>query len=202
MNFNGNFKDLGAFDINEIKHRIQSFKAEWDINQSRQERYKLFHGDSKNIFVTDVDAQWDGFGYPLVKHSIDEKLNELTAPIVQKLEAMLGGKVGKCLYINLPAGKKVLPHVDQGYYLNSVHRCHIPIHTHENISFTLGGETIHMKEGMGYEINNSRTHSVDNDSNVDRIHLLIDIMPPHIFKSANTITSNTFTTNPNSTKFF
>jgi hypothetical protein len=201
MNFDGNFKDLGAFDITEIKNRIQSFKAEWDLNQSRQERYKLFHGDSKNIFVTDIDATWDGFGYPLVKHNIDERLNELTKPIVARLENMLGGKVGKCLFINLPAGKKVKPHVDLGYYLTSVHRCHIPIQTHQDISFTLGGESIHMKEGMGYEINNTRQHSVDNDSAVDRIHLLIDIMPPEVFKSMNTISTNTISNAPSNLTF-
>jgi len=45
MNFSGNFKDLGVFDVSQIKDRIQSFRAEWDLNKSRQERYKLFHGD-------------------------------------------------------------------------------------------------------------------------------------------------------------
>jgi hypothetical protein len=34
-----------------------------------------------------------------------------------------------------------------------------------------------MAEGECWEINNSRPHYVNNFSNVDRVHLLVDIMP-------------------------
>mgnify|MGYP000992128600 CR=1 FL=1 len=34
-----------------------------------------------------------------------------------------------------------------------------------------------MEEGKCYEINNLKLHSVDNNSEYDRVHLLIDIMP-------------------------
>lgn len=183
MNFNGNYKVIDKFDISHIKEIISAYKEEWEKNQSRQERYKLFHGDSKNIFISDIEANWDGHGYPLVKHDAEPKLNDLCAVIVETLEKKLHGKVGKCLFINLPSGKKVNPHVDMGYYLTSIHRVHIPILTHADVDFSVGGETINMLEGIGYEINNSRIHAVDNRSPTDRIHLLIDIIPPEVFKS-------------------
>ena len=34
-----------------------------------------------------------------------------------------------------------------------------------------------MLEGECWEINNTRLHAVENNSKIDRIHLLIDIMP-------------------------
>jgi hypothetical protein len=37
--------------------------------------------------------------------------------------------------------------------------------------------TIHMKEGIWYEINNQLPHSVLNGSNVDRVHMIVDILP-------------------------
>lgn len=43
--------------------------------------------------------------------------------------------------------------------------------------FGVGDEKINMKSGECWEINNSRTHFVDNNSETDRVHLLIDIMP-------------------------
>ena len=183
MELDSNYKLIGDFEVSKIKAILLSYRDEWEKNQSRQERYKLFHGDSKNIFITDIEASWDGHGFPLVHHEVEEDLRDHTLKIVKRLEEELKGTVGKCLFINLPAGKKVNPHVDMGYYLTSVHRVHIPIMTHGDVDFSVGGETINMKEGVCYEINNMRTHAVDNRSNVDRIHLLIDIMPPHIFKS-------------------
>jgi hypothetical protein len=38
-----------------------------------------------------------------------------------------------------------------------------------------------MLEGIGYEINNQLPHSVDNPSNEDRVHLIIDILPNEYF---------------------
>jgi Aspartyl/Asparaginyl beta-hydroxylase len=182
MNFGQNYRVIGSFDVSKIKSILVAYKEEWEKNKSRQERYKLFHGDSKNIFITDIDAMWDGVGYPLVRHEVEEDLKKHTLEIVASLEQQLGGKVGKSLYINLPAGKKVNPHVDMGYYLSSVHRLHIPIMTHDDVDFFVDGEKFNMKQGTCYELNNVRTHAVDNRSTVDRIHLLVDIMPPHIFK--------------------
>ena len=37
--------------------------------------------------------------------------------------------------------------------------------------------TINMKEGICYEINNQLPHAAHNNSDLDRIHLIIDIMP-------------------------
>ena len=56
-------------------------------------------------------------------------------------------------------------------------RTHIPIITNSEVTFTVGGETKFLKEGEIWEINNTKEHSVDNNSDIDRIHLLIDIMP-------------------------
>jgi len=183
MKVSGNYLLIADFDVSGIKSILQGYKDEWERDKSRQEKYKLFHGDSKNIFITDIDAAWDGFGYPLVRHEAEDRLIKLSMSIAHELEVKLGGKVGKCLFINLPAGKKVNPHVDMGYYLTSVHRTHIPIMTHDDVDFSVGGEVINMKEGTCYEINNMQMHAVDNRSDVDRIHLLIDIIPPGVFKS-------------------
>ena len=56
-------------------------------------------------------------------------------------------------------------------------RHHVPIITSEQTLFGVGTEKINMLEGECWEINNTRFHSVENDSDIDRVHLLIDIMP-------------------------
>jgi len=48
----------------------------------------------------------------------------------------------------------------------------------------LGSTDFHMEEGYLYEINNQLSHSVENHSSQDRIHLIIDIIP---YSELNTI---------------
>jgi hypothetical protein len=45
------------------------------------------------------------------------------------------------------------------------------------VFFGVGEDSVPMQEGECWEINNSRTHWVENNSPVDRVHLLVDIMP-------------------------
>lgn len=90
---------------------------------------------------------------------------------------MIGeGKISTALLINLPKHKSILPHIDSGdEHFFKTDRLHIPIQTNEKCLFTVSDETIHMQKGHVWEINNStKTHSVVNNGDSDRIHLLID----------------------------
>jgi aspartyl/asparaginyl beta-hydroxylase (cupin superfamily) len=71
----------------------------------------------------------------------------------------------------------VSEHTDKGDYLSTVRRFHIPIITNDLVSYTVNGERVHMKQGECWEINNLKSHSVLNESDTDRVHLLIDIFP-------------------------
>jgi hypothetical protein len=55
---------------------------------------------------------------------------------------------------------------------------HFPIVTNDKVLFTVGSQTVNMQEGMLYEINNRRKHSVANRGDADRIHLIIDFVLP------------------------
>lgn len=72
-----------------------------------------------------------------------------------------------------PAGW-IGPHTDSGESLRINSRIHLPIITNEQVFFSVGGETIYMKPGEIFEINNQLEHEVANDSSEDRIHLVID----------------------------
>ena len=83
-------------------------------------------------------------------------------------EAVYGGTITK-----LKSNLIISPHIDKGNSLKDCKRTHIPIKTHPNCIFTIGGETKHLKEGEIWEINNfQKEHSVENNSNEDRIHMI------------------------------
>lgn len=177
-----NYKIVQTFDVQPIVNELSRIgEGIWNADTTRQTSFSP-HKHTKSIFINNVDLQWNGAGYPIKKHTITSMLNQYTDEIVSTLEKHFNGRVGRTLYINLPAGCEISKHVDNGYYLMNTHRCHIPIMTNDDVDFYLGEETLNMKAGTCYEINNAKLHGVNNRGSTDRIHLLIDIIPMSAFK--------------------
>jgi quercetin dioxygenase-like cupin family protein len=87
------------------------------------------------------------------------------------------GYIFRAILVNLPAHKSIPPHIDSGKSLEIPRRLHIPIVTNPDCYFTVGSISKQMKEGEVWEINNDkRQHSVVNDGDTDRIHLIVDFI--------------------------
>jgi hypothetical protein len=91
------------------------------------------------------------------------------------------GKIEIALLINLPKNKKILPHIDSGNeHFFKTKRIHVPITTNDKCNFIVGDEIVQMKQGEIWEIDNAnKVHSVINNGDTDRIHLLIDYKISH-----------------------
>lgn len=55
-------------------------------------------------------------------------------------------------------------------------RIHIPVATHEDVEFILDNERMALKEGSCWYMNFNLPHHINNNSNTDRIHLVIDAL--------------------------
>lgn len=172
-----NFRKSGFFEVNGIKELVGKFEDEWLIDTSRQETYAV-HQDTESYFLYQADLTWEsGEPFIVTKHDIDPELEDLVEPIISELEGLHDGQRGNVLLIKLKAGRSIASHRDGGEYLDSARRHHIAIITSDETKFGVGDEEISMTEGVCWEINNSRVHYVINDSDTDRVHLLVDIMP-------------------------
>jgi len=67
---------------------------------------------------------------------------------------------------------KIDPHADQR--TGDKKRIHIPIVTHPDIKLYNGGDELHMEAGKVYMIDHTIEHSVDNPTDCERIHLVVD----------------------------
>lgn len=166
-----NFKYYGEFDVTIIKSLIDNNELDWEGYTFRQ-THRKGQQDTKTIpLIWDEEfnrvTKWKHFD--LFENELN-KVNEYVNQIIGE------GEITIALLINLPKNKKILPHIDSGNeHFFKTSRIHIPITTNVECKFTVSNETIHMKEGNIWEINNSfKTHSVSNDGDTDRIHLLID----------------------------
>jgi quercetin dioxygenase-like cupin family protein len=172
-----NFKQYGQYDVDPVKTHIDNFSDEWFINTSRQDNYYV-HKDTNSYFVYTTSLEWkEGQDFLTNTTSNDSGLLELLEPIISDLEKLHDGTRGMVLLIKLKAGQDIAPHKDSGDYLMLSRRHHIPVVTTPDVFFGVGDELVNMNTGECWEINNSRVHSVNNNSSIDRVHLLIDIMP-------------------------
>ena len=166
-----NFKYHGIVDVSKINILLTNAELNWDEYTFRQtDRYG--QADTKTIpllwsedFIN--NTVWKS--YEIFKIALNEIQNNLTHIIGE-------GKIEVALLINLPKNKKILPHTDSGHeHFFKTKRIHIPIITNAKCNFTVGGEMVQMKVGEIWEIDNAyKVHSVNNDGDIDRIHLLID----------------------------
>lgn len=172
-----NFKKHNTYNVDEIKKYVSNFSIEWFLDTSRQNNYHV-HKDTVSYFVYRADLNWkSGEPFQVKKESTNLALLDALEPIIKNLEEIHNGVRGMVLLIKLKAGQDISIHFDSGDYLMLSKRNHIPIVTSDNVLFGVADEMIGMQEGECWEINNSRPHFVKNSSNIDRVHLLIDIMP-------------------------
>ncbi len=82
----------------------------------------------------------------------------------------------------LPPFCQIPPHHDKNL-LAVMHRLHVPIVTHKDVIFMIDGGNYHLEAGNLYDLNNCVPHAVDNNSDVMRIHLLIDMVPHEVART-------------------
>ena len=172
-----NFKKHNTYNIDEIKNYVSDFSSQWLLDTSRQDNYAV-HKETLSYFAYRANLQWkSGQEFSVIRECNDSKLIDMLEPIIKNLEEIHDGVRGMVLLIKLKAREDISIHFDSGDYLMLSKRNHIPIVTSDNVFFGVGNEKISMQAGECWEINNSRPHLVENNSDIDRIHLLIDIMP-------------------------
>ena len=172
------FKYIKNYSIDKIKEEILKLDKEWFDDNSRQIALPAVHKETNSFFLAEFNAEW----IPNTKYEIDFRYTNypiwnLVKPIIDDLEKIYDGKIGKVVFPKLKAGNRVYKHKDTTEYLNVIHRNHIPIITNKDVLFYVDDGALNMFEGECWEVNNLKFHEIINNSNQDRIHLIIDIIP-------------------------
>ncbi|MCB9758958.1 MAG: sulfotransferase [Alphaproteobacteria bacterium] len=90
-------------------------------------------------------------------------------------------RVVRCLLARLAPNHRIPAHHDSGPWVERTRRFHLAIRTDERVVFGVGVRSSRMRrvrfaEGALIELNNAATHAVDNLSDVDRVHLIFDVL--------------------------
>lgn len=174
-------------NVLEIAEILKQFDSEWSNYTFRQNNY-FVHRHTSTILITEFDAiSWEsetykqnsvlGFDYKPVLNN--KKLLDLVVPIFDYLRIIHDGEIAKSMFVKLRAGKNIDEHSDAGLYLSMAKRHHIPIITNDEIWFYVDGLKKNLRQGEIWQIDNSKLHKVENPSNQDRVHLIVDVIPKY-----------------------
>lgn len=155
--FAGTVARLGAVEPSAIVDWITAIPFEEWPQQTRLE-----DGGLRPAMVK--DPAWHGFdefARPLVDAVVAEHFNGRAASNVM-------------LTVVMP-GHSIPPHVDE-QPPNWQCRVHVPLTTNPVSRFVVGAEHHHMEVGMAYQVNTEVEHSVANDGDTPRVHLMWDVL--------------------------
>lgn len=96
--------------------------------------------------------------------------------LCNKVLALVGGeRLGGVFITKLPAGGKIKPHIDGGWHAAYYDKYYIPIKNEEGSIFGFADGNIEAKAGDLWKFDNSITHWVNNNSDSERIAMVVCI---------------------------
>jgi len=87
------------------------------------------------------------------------------------------GKKNRIRFLRLRAGGEIFPHSDPMHQVDpDMVRIHVPVQTSPAVAFHVHGVRLQMLPGETWFVDVRFRHSVRNEGDTDRVHLVIDVM--------------------------
>lgn len=155
-----------AFDAIRLQHEIAQFDSDSWKNHPQE-----FLGNSVIHFVTVGGEKSD-----TMLGAMGPTEHLARCPYIKQVMASFNTPIGRARLMILAPGASVPPHTDIHYYWRNRVRIHIPILTLPEVTFYCEKNSVHMAAGEAWIFDNWRQHSVINNSDSIRIHLVIDTL--------------------------
>jgi tetratricopeptide (TPR) repeat protein len=162
-------------DVDALRRKVGQLPAERWAESDRNRIFKV-HSHTQSLAL----VHFEDYKYETPEYrDLYAEFRDEIGPIVDYVADYYqdNGFVVRALLAKLAAGGEIPRHTDAGYSLMNCHRVHLPIITNGGVEFFVGGESVHMRAGELWEINNATMHGVENRGGDDRVHLIIDWMP-------------------------
>ena len=107
----------------------------------------------------------------------------LISGYVDELCRSMDGKMGRAVMTNLRPHGTIHPHTDDGLYWLLRDRYHLVLKSVAGSHFKAGGEEVRMQTGELWWFDPTVLHEAFNDSDEERIHVIVDVLSPHSMKT-------------------
>jgi tetratricopeptide (TPR) repeat protein len=163
------------YDVSAIKELLEDIPISKWRESGREKRFDVHRHTEALLLI-----KFEDFRFTTPEFSdLYKRFQHVTQPVIEHISKYYqdNGFVVRMVFAKLLAGGNIPEHSDSGYSLLNCHRIHIPIVSNDKNIFVVGGEQKIMQVGEFWEINNAGPHAVNNDSDEDRIHLIVDWVP-------------------------
>jgi uncharacterized RmlC-like cupin family protein len=172
---------LNLFKVGKT-HNVEKLYAQLQAPVWDEIRLRTFHPQSPHREVSDIWVRYnDWANFDGDMHKFNGPHESVWYPVTERLseakrlseEVAQGAQLGAVLITKIPAGKRVYPHVDEGWHAGYYTKHAIQIRGNERQRFVVAGEELVTLTGDEFVFNNSVPHWVLNESDEDRITLII-----------------------------
>ena len=173
-----------TLDTKELKKEVCSVYNEFDKYSFRRTFPNSPHSEMTDLWVRynninpyiekgsleGFDNEHDSIWYPVV-----DKLPSLKKLIFKLMKEVEGERLGGILITKLGPGGKIHKHTDKGWHAQYYDKFFIPLQIDEHAIFGFNDGDIHAKEGEAWWFDNSNPHWVTNETEIDRIAMIVCI---------------------------
>lgn len=114
--------------------------------------------------------QHENYDQPVFK-----SLPEARVLVFNLMAAVQGERLGRVMINKLNPGGRIFPHADTPVHAEYWDRFHIVLQSAPGSNFRAGEEWVHMRTGDIWWFDNRVEHEVLNNSDTERIHMIVDI---------------------------
>lgn len=171
-------KIFEQMDVVPLLHALASRPALWNENRLRTTFPGSPHAQTDDIWLffnhvpDDMSVVADDIS--VIPYAWD-RLPEAHDLVFNLMRRVRGRQVGRVLITRLPPGKTIPEHVDQGAPAEYFDRYQIALQCRPGCQFNIADESVNFSMGDCWWIDNRSPHSVINNSDDDRIALIVDI---------------------------
>jgi len=152
------------FDAARLKQEIDAFPADaWARHPNN------IPGNSALRLITVGGTENDD-----VAGAMAPTQNLLNSEYLQQVLGHFGVVWSRSRLMRLGPGSTVPEHTDINYHWFHRVRLHIPIVTTPDVKFFCDDQVVHMAPGEAWIFDNWRMHKVENNSDIERVHLVAD----------------------------
>ena len=186
-----NFAKVGEADVSLIMSQLRLYPDLWDENTLRTKYPGTAHSQ-----VSDIWVWFNNIVIPIIDENQMELLKVGPGPINDKevipyrawqllpsvrplifnmMRQQEAHRLGRVIITRLPPGKRIDPHKDSGAPATYFQRFQVALQCLPGNSFRIENEQVEFRTGDVWYIDNSKEHEVINNSEADRIVMIVDM---------------------------